>query len=145
MLDHDQAYQQSNHHKVAFQILLNKAPKEMFQYQQLNSNTVTQRRDDDIALTTVPTKWMMNNQWPEITILNDLAKWCAMPNGELENHIDWCLKRFADYTDYVDHDLYSSHSNNAQIIPYHAVALPVTSFHCDKQAVHMVHCSGSTM
>ena len=46
---------------------------------------------------------MMNNQWPEIKTLDDLAECCAMQEGELQDHIAWCFKRFADFTDYIDH------------------------------------------
>jgi len=67
-----------------------------------------------------------------------------MPKGELQNHIAWCLKRFADFTDYVDHDRCFSGLNDAKYIRYNSVAIPVTSFHCDKQPVHMVRCTGST-
>jgi hypothetical protein len=67
-----------------------------------------------------------------------------MPEGGLQNHIAWCFKRFADFTDYVDHDQCVSRLNDAKYIRYNAVAIPVTSFQCDQQAVHMIHCTGST-
>jgi len=85
----------------------------------------------------------MKNLRPEIKTLDDLAEWCAMPKGELKNHIAWCFKRFANFTDYMDHDQYLSHLNDAQYIRYNAVAIPVMSFQCDVQAVHMVCCTGS--
>jgi len=67
-----------------------------------------------------------------------------MPKAELQKHIAWCFNRFADITDYVDHDQYFSHLNHAKDIGYNAVAIPVTSFQCYQQAVHMVRCTGST-
>jgi len=67
-----------------------------------------------------------------------------MPKGELQNHIAWGFKRFANSTDYVDHDQYFSHLNNRKYIQYNAVAIPVTSFPCGKQGVHTVRCTGST-
>jgi len=67
-----------------------------------------------------------------------------MPKGELQNHIGWCFKRFADITDYIEHDQYFSRLNDAKYIRYHAVAIPVTSFECDEHEVHMVRCTGST-
>jgi len=144
MMDLTQAYWQSNHHEAALQILRTKAPKEVFQYRELNANAAKQRRDDDMPLTKAPIKWMMRNPRPELKTLDDLAAWCAMPKWELQNHIVWCFKRFADFTDYIDHDQYFSCLNNAKHIPYKAVAIPVTSIHCDEQAVHMVCCTGST-
>jgi hypothetical protein len=76
--------------------------------------------------------------------LDDMAKWCPIPKGELQNHIAWFVKRFADFTDYVDHDQYFSCLNDEKYIQYNAVAILVMSFQCDEQAVHMVCCTGST-
>jgi hypothetical protein len=87
---------------------------------------------------------MMENPRPEIKTLDDLAEWCAMPKEEIQNHIAWCVKRFADFTAYVDHDQHFSRLNAAQYIKYNAVAILGTSFQCDEQAVHMVCCTGST-
>jgi hypothetical protein len=87
---------------------------------------------------------MMRNPQSEITTLDDLAECCAMPKGELQNHIAWCFKRFADFTDYVDHDQYFSCLNDAKYIWYNAVEIPAPSFQSDEQAVHMVRCTGST-
>jgi hypothetical protein len=42
---------------------------------------------------------MMKNQRPAIKTLDELAEWCAMAKGELQNHIAWCFRRFADITD----------------------------------------------
>jgi len=144
MMDLKQAYQQSNHHEAAFQILRTTARNEVFQYRELNSNAAKQRHNNDMLLTKAPIKRMMKNPQPEIKTLDDLAEWCAMPTGELQNHIACCFKRFADFTDYVDRDRYFCRLNDAKFIRYNAVAIPVTSFQCDEQAVHMVRCTGST-
>jgi len=53
-------------------------------------------------LTNASIKWMMNNPQPEIKTLDTVAELCAMPKGELMNHIAWCFNRFADFTDYID-------------------------------------------
>ena len=76
-----------------------KVRKEVFQYCELNANAAKQRRNDDMPLTKAPIKQMMKNPWPEIKTLDDLAELCAMPKGELQNHIAWCFKRVADFTD----------------------------------------------
>jgi len=47
---------------------------------------------------------MMKNLPTEIKSLDDLAEWCAVPKGKLQNHIAWYFKRFADYTDYIYYD-----------------------------------------
>jgi len=144
MMDLKQAYRQSNRHEAAFQILQTKARKEVFQYRELNANTEKRHCDDDMPLTKAPIKQVMKNPRPEIKTLDDLVELCAMPKGELQNHIAWCLKRFANFTNYVDHDHYFSHLNHAKYIRYNAVAIPVMSFQCDEQPVHMVCCTGST-
>jgi len=144
MMDLKQANRQSNHHEAALQILRTKPLKEVFQYRELNANAAKQRHDDDMPLTKAPIKRMMKNPQPEIKTLEDLAKWCAMPKGELQNHIAWCFKRFADFTYNVDHDQHFSRLSDAKYLRYKAVAIPVTSFQCDEQGVHMVCCTGST-
>jgi len=97
-----------------------------------------------MPLIKAPINRMMQNPQPEIKTVDDLAEWCAMPKGEHQNHIAWCIKRFADLTDYVDHDQYFRCLNDAKYIWYKSVAILVTSFQCDEQAVHMVRCTAST-
>jgi len=144
MMNLKKAYWQSNRHEAAFQIVWTKAWKEVFQYRELNANTAKQGGDNDMPLTKAPIKRMMKNPRPEIKTLDDLAEWCAMPKEELQNHIAWYFKRFADFTDYVDHDQYFSRLNDAKCIWYNPVAIPVMSFQCNEEAVHMVRCTGST-
>jgi len=116
----------------------------VFQYQELNANAAKQRHNNDMPLTKVPIKQMMKNPRPEIKTLDDLAEWYAMPKGELQNYIAWCFKRVAYFTDYVDHNQYFSRLNKAKYIQNNTVAIPLMFFRCDKQAVHMVRCTGST-
>jgi len=103
-MDLEQAYRQWNLHDTTFRILRMKGPKEVFQYPEMNTKAVRQRCDDDMPLTKAPIQHIMKNLQPEIKTLDDLAEWCAMPKWELQNHIAWCFKRYADYTDYLDHD-----------------------------------------
>jgi len=86
----------------------------------------------------------MKNPGPGFNPLHASAEWCAMPKGELQNPIAWCFKRFADFTDDVDHVQYISHLNEAKYIRHNAVAVWVMSSQCDELAVHMVYCTGST-
>jgi len=144
MMDVKQAYWQWNRHEIHFQILRMKGRKEVFQYLVLNANAAKQCHDDDMPLTKARIQQMMKNPRPEIKTLDDLAEWCAMPKGELQNHIAWYFTRFADFTDNVDHNQYFSHLNDAKYIRYHAGAIPATSCQCDEQAVHMVRFTGST-
>jgi len=143
MMDLKQAYQQSKWHEAAFQILQTKAPKEVCQCPELNANAAKQCSDDDMPPTKMPIKVMMKNPLPEIKTLDDLPELCAMPMGELQNHIAWCFKRFADFTDYVDHDQCFSRLNDAKLICCNSEAVPVTSCQCTEQAVHSVRCTGS--
>ena len=144
MIDLQQTYQQSNRHQVASQILRKKAQKEVFQYRQLNANASKQHHDDDMPLSKAPMKPIMKNLPQEIKTLDDLAEWCGMPQGEQQNHITGYFKRFTDFKDYIDYGQYFSHLNDAKYIQYNAVAIPVMSFQCDQQAVHIVRCTGST-
>jgi len=61
MMDLKQAYQQSNRHEAAFQILRTKARKEVFQYRELNANAAKQHCNDDMPVTKAPIKRMMKN------------------------------------------------------------------------------------
>jgi len=143
-MDFIQVYWQSNSLTAAVQSLRMNARKEVRQYRELNANTANQCREDDIPLNKAPLMWMMRNPWPEIKTLANLAKWCAMPKVELQNHIVWCSKIFTDFTDYINYDRYFSRLNTANYIQYNTVAIPVTSFQCDEQAVPMVCSTGST-
>jgi hypothetical protein len=116
IMDHLQAYQQLNSHQATFQILQMPAGKEVFQYLELNANAAKQRHDCDMLLTKACINRMMNNPQPEITTLDDLAEWCAMPNRELQNRIAWCFKRFADFTANINHDQYFGHLITAMYI-----------------------------
>jgi hypothetical protein len=66
-----------------------------------------------------------------------------MPNGEQLNYFGSYFKRFANCTDYVQHNQHFSCHKDAKHIPYNAVPIPVMPFHRNKQAVHTVHCTGS--
>jgi hypothetical protein len=83
---------------------------------EINANAVTKYHHHDRPLTKAPIKRMMKNARPEIKTLQDLAEWCAMPNGELQNQITWVFKRFANLTDYIKHNWYCSHLNDAKYI-----------------------------
>jgi len=87
---------------------------------------------------------MMDNLQPEIKTLDDLAEWCAMPNGEQQNYIAWCFKTFANFTDYIDHTQHFCHMTNAIYIRYNAIPILEMSFQCDKQAAYKVRSTGST-
>jgi len=87
---------------------------------------------------------MMKTLHPEIKTLDILAEWCAISKGELQHHTAWCFKKFANFTDHVNHNQHFRHLYDANFILYNAVAILVTSFQWDMQAVHKVHCTGST-
>jgi len=57
---------------------------------------------------------MIKHPQPEIKTLDDLAEWCAMSKGEVQNCIAWYFKRFAYITDYVDHTQFFSRLNKAK-------------------------------
>lgn len=81
---------------------------------------------------------------PEIKTLDNLVEWCAMPKAELPNHIPWCFKRFAVFTDYIDRDQDFTLLNNSKYIWYNTLAIPVMTSEWDEQAVHIVRCTAST-
>jgi len=144
MIELKQVYWQLNRHEAACQILRMKARTEAFQCPDLDTQAAKPPRQDEITLTKAPITRIMKTTRPKIMTLDDLAKWCAMPEGELPNHIAWCFKEFAHLTDYFNHDQYFSCPNDPKCFRYNVVAIPVTSFQCDDQAVQMVCCTGST-
>jgi len=145
MMDLKQAYRQSNRNQAAFQIFSTKSRMEVCQYQELNVQPAKRSCKDDMPLNKVPIKWMMKYPSPDIKTLDDFAKLCAMPKGELQSHIAWCFKRFANFTDYVHHEQYFSCCNDWKYIQYREVTIPVTSFQCNEFAVHMVHLALATV
>jgi hypothetical protein len=116
----------------------------VFQYGELNANDAEQQHNDDKLLPNALIKWMIKNPPPDIKTLDDLAGWCPMPKEELHNHIALCFEIFAEFTDYVNHDEHLCLHNNPKNIPYNAAAIPVLSFQCDEQSVHMARYTGST-
>jgi len=144
MMDFTQVYQQLNCHEVDIQVVWIQARKEVMQSRELNVYPANQRRDDEMPLTNLSPKPMMDKVWLESKTLDDLAEWCAMAIGGLQNYIGWRFKRFADFTDYLDHDWYFSHLNDARYVRYIAGAILVTTLQCDEQAVHIVRCTGYT-
>jgi hypothetical protein len=86
---------------------------------------------------------MMKTPQREIKTFDHLVKWCEMPKEELQNRIALYFKRVADFTDYVDHNQYFNPLINAKYILFNAVAILMTSFLCDDQAVDMVYCTVS--
>jgi hypothetical protein len=118
--------------------------KQVFQYRELYANAAKQCRNDDTPLTKAPIKRMIKNLRPEIKTLDDFAKWCAKPKGELQNLIAWRIKRFADFTEYVHHDQYFCSLHDAKYICYIKVPILALSYQCNEQAVHLVRCTGFT-
>jgi len=55
--------------------------------------------------------------------LDDLAEWCAMRIGQPQYYRIWWLKRFSIFTDYIDHDQYSSYLHDVKYIQYNEVAV----------------------
>jgi len=119
----EQEYQQSNRDEAAFQISQTKARNEVLPYCELNGNPAKLSRENDIPLTKASIKRMMKCLQAVIKTLDDLAEWCAMPKGKLQNPIVCCFKRFADVTAYVDHDQNFSPFNDAKHIRDNAVAI----------------------
>jgi len=143
MMDLKQVYRQSDRYVPTFHILWTKPRKKVFRYREINLITANQSHDTEVPLTKPRVKWVVNNWWPDIQNLDDLPDWYPMTKWDLRNYIAWYFKTLTDFTHYVDQDQYFSTLNDAKYILYSTVAIPVTSCQCDKQAVPMVHCSGS--
>ena len=97
-----------------------------------------------MPLTNILIKQMMKNPQLEINTFGDLAGWYAMPNRDPQCHIVWCFKKVADSIDYIEYTQYFRHFKDGKYIQYNTVAIPVMSFDCNKEAGHMVYCTGST-
>ena len=67
-----------------------------------------------------------------IKTLDDWDTSCAMPNGELENHIAQCFNRFDDFTQYSNHNQYFSHLKDEKYIQCNAVGILVISSQCNE-------------
>jgi hypothetical protein len=122
-----------------------KAQKEVFQYREMNANAAIQCGHYDMPLTKLPILGRMKIPQLVIKTVDDLAKSCTMPKEELHNHIAWCLMKFSDITDNVEHDQSFSCPNDAKYILYNLVLIAVITFQWDDEAVNIVHCTGSTM
>jgi len=132
MVDFKQAYRQSSLQESTYQICWTKARRDVSQYWERNANAAKQHHNYEMPLTSSPITATMNNPQPEIKPLDDLAEWCAIQNGQLQNHISLCFKRFANSTDYVVYDQYLSCPNSVKYIRYTAVTKKVMSSQCYK-------------
>jgi hypothetical protein len=144
MMDHKQAYQQSNHQEATFRIVGTKTQKVVFQYQERNAYAGKQHCYYEQPITKPHIQQRMLNLQPPIKTLDNLAEWCAMPTGELQKHIAWQFKRFADIPD----DIHRNHTVRALIdakyIWNNPLVIPVTSFQYHRHILHMVCCTVST-
>jgi len=125
--------------------LVVQALKVVFRYWLLYVYTAKHLHHPEMPLTKPPLKQMMGNPWPAIKTIDDLAKWCAMPTRELQKHLTWCFRLFPNITDYVNHNQTRSRPNDTVYIGYNAVAIPVSSFQDNNQAVHSVRLTRYTM
>jgi len=66
------------------------------------------------ASTEAPVKGMMKTLQPGNKTVDDLAEWCTMTKGELQNDIILCFKTFDNIPDNVDHNWYFSLLNDLQ-------------------------------
>jgi len=55
-----------------------------------------------------------------------------------------CFERFGDFRDYINRVQYFSCLKDSKYSWYNAATIPVTSFQCNKHAVHTVRYTGST-
>jgi len=107
------AYQQLNHYEAPFHIVRLTAREEVFQDSGIDANALKQHREHTIPQMKVPIQSMIQYLSPDIKTLDDLAQWCAMQKGELQNHSASSFLQFANFTVYVNQYQYFSSHNDA--------------------------------
>jgi hypothetical protein len=77
----------------------------------------------------ITVRWTRLMKYPqtEIKTHDDLAESCAMPKGQVQNHIGWCFKGFTHFKDYVNHHQHFRDLSYAKYIQFNSGATLVMS------------------
>ena len=80
----------------------------------------------------------LRGQKTEIKTLRQLAQWCNLPTGTLQNQIAWCRKQFDILPAYTASDEEFWRLNDLKFTRYTAAVLPVENFQSEDVDPHIV-------
>ena len=142
MIDIKDAYRHSNKINATEQILRTKARREFFRYKNMECEAQLTRLDDGTIPDPLPPTRRLRGQKTDIKTLSQLAQWCNLPTGTLQNQIAWCLKQFDILPAYAESDEAFSRLSDLKYTRYTAAVLPVANFQSEDVDQHIVICTG---
>ena len=104
MIDIKDAYRHSNKFNATKQSLRTKARREFFRYKNMECEAQVTQLDNGTIPTPLPPTRRLRGQKTDIKTLSQLAQWCNLPPGMLQNQITWCLKQFDILPAYAESD-----------------------------------------
>ena len=142
MIDIKDAYRHSNKINATEQILRTKARRVFFRYKNMECEEQLTRLDDSTIPNPLPlTRWL-RGQKTDIKTLSQLAQWCNLLTGMLQNQIAWCQKQFNILPAYAESDEVFSRLSHVKYTRYTAPVLPVANFQSEDVNLHIVICTG---
>jgi hypothetical protein len=142
MIDIKDAYRRSNRNEASTQILRTKARSECFKYRKMERDAqLTRLADGTIPKPLRPVRRLQGKR-NDVKTLTQLAVWCKLPVGTLQNLVAWGLKRFGLFPGYAEHDDVFARLNEAKYTRFVSAVLPVAHFQGDETEVHIVRCTG---
>ena len=146
MIDIKDAYRNSNKNNASEQIVHTKARGEFFRYKNMARKAARKaqmiRSDDGNVPIPPPATRKLRGKRTDIKTIQELAQWCGLPVGTLQNHVAWCLKLFNIFPAYTESDEAFLHLSNAKYTRYASAVLPVANFQRDEVENHIITCSG---
>ncbi len=143
MIDIKDAYRRSNKNEAKKQILRTKARRECFKYRNMERDAQLTRLVDGSSAKPLPPVRRLQGRRNDVKTLTQLALWCKLPVGTLQNLVAWGLKRFGLFPGYAEHDDAFARLNDAKYTRFVAAVLPVAHFQSDDTEVHVVRCTGA--
>ena len=142
MIDIKDAYRHSNKINATEQILRTKAQREFFRYKNMECEAQLTRLDDGTIPNPLLPTCHLRGQKTDIKTHSQLAKWCILPTGTLQNQIAWYLKQFDILPAYAQSDEAFSRLSDLKYTRYTAAVFPVANFQSEDVDQHIVMCAG---
>ena len=142
MIDIKDTYRHSNKINATEQILRMKGRREFFRYKNMECEAQLSRLDDGTILNPLPPTRRLRGQKTDIKTLSQLAQWCNLPTGMLQNQIACYLKQFDILPAYAESDKAFSRLSDLKYTRYTAEVLPVANFQSEDVDQHIVICTG---
>ena len=115
-----------------------KARREFFRYKNMECEAQLSRLDDGTIPFPLPRTRRLRGEKTDIKPLSQLAQWCNLLTGMLQNQIAWYLKQFEMLPAYAERNEAFSRLSDLKYTCYTTAVLPVVNFQCEDVDQHIV-------